>query len=39
MVKGWEQQDSHELMVHLIEELRKENPLPLKSGKIDLEYD
>lgn len=38
IVKGWEQQDAHELLIHLLEELRMENPLPLINGQADLSF-
>ena len=38
-MQGWDQQDAHELLIHLLEELSRENPLAIKrGGKVDLSY-
>ena len=39
-MQGWDQQDAHELLVHLLDEIGAENGLPLKRGygKVDLNY-
>jgi ubiquitin C-terminal hydrolase len=38
IVRGWEQQDAHELLIEFIEQLRKENSDKLASGQVDLAY-
>lgn len=39
IVQGWDQQDAHELLIHLFDEIGRENPLPMKrGGKVDLSY-
>ena len=40
IVQGWDQQDAHELLIHLLDEIGSENGLPLKKGfgKVDLNY-
>lgn len=38
IVQGWEQQDSHELLIQLIDQFRKENSEKLSGGNPDLAY-
>lgn len=38
IVRGWEQQDAHELLIEFIEQLRQENSEKLTPGTSDLSY-